>query len=386
MVSRSTLSASEENGRFHRPLEGVKVVEACSYISGPFCAQMLSDLGADVIKVEPPSGDPYRNFGHSWEGVGTVWTNSNRGKRSVTLDLKSQDDLARFKALLRDADIYIENWRPHVSASIGLGFDAVSALNPRIVQLSITGYGPDGELAKEPAFDALIQGRTGLLSYEAAGGAPRATNTFLADKVAAIFSAQMVLSGLIARDKTRKAVHLETSMLDILSYYNFPDMFHNRTFMDDAAEVTLAPQPVLATRDGYLVLSPVSGKQLSRTLDAIGHPEWKDELKRITDRKVMTHTFFQRIAEPLKHKTTAEWLACFRELDVPAGPVNEPADHLDDPQVIHNELFSLLETPAGEVRAIRYPVRFNGHLLKARGPAPSLGEGNDELLVPIGAA
>lgn len=379
MTSTSSSFAAGSNSDFRRPLEGVKIVEACSYISGPFCAQMLSDLGAEVIKVEPPSGDPYRNFGHSWEGVGTVWTNSNRGKRSVVLDLKSPEDLSRFKTLLSTTDIYIENWRPHVSASLGLGFDQLSQLNPRLVQLSITGYGPDGDLATEPAFDALIQGRTGLLSYEAAGGTPRATNTFLADKVAAVFAAQMALSGLIARDKSQKAIHLETSMLDIMSYYNFPDMFHNQTFIDDAAAVTLAPQPVLATMDGYLVLSPVSGKQLSRTLDAVGHPEWKEEIKSITDRKEMTHTFFQRIAEPLKHKTTAEWLARFRELDVPAGPVNVPSAHLTDPQVIHNELYSQLRTPTGTVRAIRYPARFNGNLLKPCRPAPGLGESNGEL-------
>jgi len=226
----------------------------------------------------------------------------------------------------------------------------------------------------------LIQGRTGLLSYEAAGGTPRATNTFLADKVAAIFAAQMALSALIARDRMQKAIHLETSMLDILSYYNFPDMLHNRTFIDDESVVTLAPQPVLATSDGYLVVSPVSGKQLSRTLDAVGHPEWKDELKKIADKRDMTHAFFERIAGPLKRKTTEQWLERFRELDVPAGPVNAPAAHLTDPQVVHNQLFSQLETPTGTVRAIRYPARFNGHLLRPRRAAPTLGEGNAELL------
>ncbi|WP_434668171.1 CoA transferase [Paraburkholderia sp. A3BS-1L] len=363
-----------------RPLEGCKVVEACSYISGPFCAQMLADLGAEVVKVEPPAGDPYRNFGHSRDGVGTVWTNSNRGKRSVALDLKLPADLARFRALVCDADLYIENWRPHVSASLGLSFEQLSETNTRLVQLSITGYGPDGELSKEPAFDALIQGRTGLLSYEAAGGVPRATNTFLADKVAAIFAAQMALAGLRERDRSGKPVHIETSMLDMLSYFNFPDMFHNQTWVDDDAPCTLAPQPVLATSDGYMVLSPVSGKQLSRTLEALGHPEWKEELKGIADRKQMTHTFFERIAAPLRERTTAEWLARFRETDVPAGPVSEPADHLRDPQVQHNELYSELETGAGKLRAIRYPARINGQLLKPMRPAPGLGEGNAELL------
>ncbi len=376
----NTSSAQTADTRFIRPLKGIRVVEACSYISGPFCAQMLADLGAEVIKVEPPSGDPYRNFGHSRDGVGTVWSNANRGKQSVVLDLKDEQDLASFKTLLSTADLYIENWRPHVSASLGLGFETLSQLNPRLVQLSITGYGADGVLAKEPAFDALIQGRTGLLSYEAAGGVPRATNTFLADKVAAVFAGQMALSGLIQRDRTQQPVHLETSMLDIMAYYNFPDMFHNQTHLDDDSAVTLAPQPVLATADGYLVLSPVSGKQLSRTLEAVGHPEWKDDFKKITSRKEMTHTFFQRVAQPLKLKTTAQWLELFRELDVPAGPVNQPADHLSDPQVMHNKLYSVLQTVSGPVRAVRYPARFNGHLLVPGSQAPVLGDGNAALL------
>lgn len=363
-----------------RPLDGIKVVEACSYLSGPFCAQMLADLGAEVIKIEPPTGDPYRKVGHAWDGVGTMWSNANRGKKSVTLDLKSEEGLNALKKLLLDADIFMENWRPHVSAGLGLSFEQLSQSNPRLVQLSITGFGPDGELASEPAFDSLIQGRTGLLAYEAAGGFPRATNTFLADKVSAVFCAQIVLAGLIERDKSGKGVHLQTAMLDIMSYYNFPDMFHNHTYLADQAEATLLPQPVLATKDGHLVLSPVTGRQLGKTLEAVGHPEWKEELKKITDRKEMTHTFFKWVAEPLKQKTTAEWLERLRELDVPAGPVNQPADHLSDPQVLHNKLFFEVETPSGAVRAHRYPAQFNGQMLTPRGAAPALGQDNDELL------
>lgn len=362
-----------------RPLDGVRVVEVASYLSGPFAAQMLSDLGADVIKVEPPTGDPYRNFGHRRQGVGVVWGNANRGKRSVTLDLKDAGDMERFRDLLREADVYIENWRPRVSAALGLGFDAVSALNPRIVQLSITGYGPDGPLAAEPAFDALIQGRIGLLSYEAAGGFPRATNTFVADKVAAIFAAQMALAGMVQRDRTGRAVHLETSMLDIMAYYNFPETFHNRTYLDDETVAFYPPQPVLATKDGHLVLSPVSGRQLGRTLEGVGHPEWKEEFKAIKDPKVMTRTFFERIAEPLKQRTTAEWLDIFRELDVPAGPVNTPEAHLEDPQVKHNQLYSTMETPYGAARVVRYPARFNGIPMTPTSPAPTLGQHNAEL-------
>jgi crotonobetainyl-CoA:carnitine CoA-transferase CaiB-like acyl-CoA transferase len=381
MTTTSTNSTDSRSiTAFARPLDGVKVVEACSYLSGPFCAQMLSDLGAEVIKVEPLSGDPYRNFGHSRKGVGVVWANANRGKKSVALDLKSVDDMRKFKTLIEGADLYIENWRPRVSASLGLGAEELALINPRLVHFSITGYGPDGPMAAEPAYDALVQGRTGLLNYEAKGGFPSATNSFIVDKMVAVFCAQMALAGLMARDKSGKGVHLQTSMLDIVAYFNFPDIFHNQTVIGDTAPVNYAPQPVLATKDGYLVLSPVTGKQLGRTLEAVGHPEWKEDFKKITDRKLMTQTFFERIAAPLKERPTAEWLKIFGELDVPAGPVNEPADHLKDPQVIHNKLYSEMESPIGTVRAVRYPGQFNGHLLTPKGPAPSLGQNNDELV------
>lgn len=375
-TSPSSLSPASALGR---PLEGYRVVEACSYMSGPFCAQMLSDLGADVIKVEPPTGDPYRNFGHGRDGIGAPWMNSNRGKKSVALDLKTDEGMRQFKALIAGADLYIENWRPRVSASLGLGFEALRELNPRLVHFSITGYGPDGPSAAEPAYDALLQGRTGLAYYEAAGGTPQASNSYLVDKVVATFCAQIALGALIKRDRSQQAVHVQTSMLDIVSYFNFPDMLQNQTFVDDTAPVSYTPQPVLATKDGHIVLSPVTGKQLGRTLEAVGHPEWKEDFKRIADKREMTQTFFRRVAEPLREKTSAEWVRIFLELDVPVAPVSRPSEHLEDPQVVHNRIYSRMETPSGAVRAPRYPAQINGELLTPRGPAPAVGQHNHEL-------
>ncbi|WP_345817361.1 CoA transferase (plasmid) [Paraburkholderia sp. PREW-6R] len=369
-----TAATASHSDHFVRPLAGIRVVEAASYLAGPFAAQMLSDLGADVIKVEPPGGDPYRNFGSSRHGVGIVWGNANRGKEGVVLDLKSPEGLASFKALLRGADLYIDNLRPHVADKLGVGKEAVEALNASLIRLSITGYGPDGDAAREPVFDALVQGRTGLIAYEAAGGVPKATNSFMVDKLAASFVCQLALAGLLARGRSGKGVYIQTSMLDMVSYFNFPDMFQHRTYLDDDSAWRTPPQPVMATRDGYIVLSPVSGKQLAKTLEAIGHPEWKDELRAIPDKAEMTSTFFRRIAAPLKERGSAEWLAMFREMDVPCGPVNDPNQHLDDPQVLHNQLYSTLDTPLGPIRSVRYPGVFDGHLLTARFPAPGLGE------------
>ncbi|HSW18187.1 MAG TPA: CoA transferase [Ramlibacter sp.] len=375
----NTNSAAALASAVGRPLEGVKVVEACSYMSGPFCARMLSDLGAEVVKVEPPgTGDFYRGFGHKRGGDGIPWMNSNHGKKSVALDLKTPDGLRRFNELIAEADIYIENWRPRVSASLGVGFDATSALNPRLVHFSITGFGADGPMADQPAYDALLQGRTGLAYYEAAGGVPQASNSYLVDKIVATFCAQMAVAALVKRDRSGKAVHLQTSMLDIMSYFNFPDMLQNLTYVEDTAPVSYTPQPVLATSDGYIVLSPVTGKQLGRTLEAVGHPEWKEDFKRITDKREMTKTFFQRVAGPLKEKTSAQWVALFTELDVPVAPVSSPSEHLADPQVIHNRIYSELDTPTGRIRAPRYPAQVDGQLLTPRGPAPSVGQSDAE--------
>jgi crotonobetainyl-CoA:carnitine CoA-transferase CaiB-like acyl-CoA transferase len=365
---------------FQRPLDGVRVIEASSYLAGPFAAMMLSDLGAEVIKVEPPQGDPYRNVGIDRDGTGILFINSNRGKKGITVDLKSEEGLAAFKVLLGTADIYIENMRPHVAEKLGLGYNVVEKLNPRLVRLTVTGYGPDGELAREPVYDALIQGRTGLIAYEAAGGTPRAANSFVGDKMSGVFVGQIALAGLIARDRSGKGVHVEASMLDMISYYNFPDILQHRTFIDDTSDWTSPAQVAVATKDGHIILSPVTGKQLGATLKALGHPEWKEDFLAIADKAEMTREFFRRIEDPLKEKTSAEWLDILREHGVPSGPVKDPNDQFDDPQVIHNRLYSEMETPLGRARAIRYPARFDGALLTPQKPAPALGEDNEELL------
>jgi len=368
------------NPDFARPLDGVKVIDMTTYLAGPFSAKMLGDMGADVIKVEMPSGDPYRNVGPMREGTSIYWLNGNTGKRAVTIDLKTPEGLTQLKALLADADIFIENSKPQVTAKLGLGQDVIEAVNPRLIRLSITGYGADGPLSSEPVYDALLQGRTGLLAFEAVDGVPRATNHFLADKIGAAFACQMALSGLVARARTGKGMHLQSSMLDIMTYYNFPDMLQHRTFIDDTRESNAPPQVVVATKDGHMVLSPVTGKQLSATLQVVGQVERKDELRAIADSRARTYRFFEIIAEPLTHKTTAEWLPLFGALEVPVAPVNDPDAGLRDAQVLHNQIYSEMDTPLGKVRAPRYPMLVDGHRLSARGPAPALGQDNDALL------
>ncbi|MGE0232483.1 MAG: CaiB/BaiF CoA transferase family protein [Flavobacteriaceae bacterium] len=363
--------AESKENKAMRPLDGIRIVEAAGYLSGPLSAQMLGTLGAEVIKIEPPHGDAYRNVGHRWNGTGVMWGNCNNGKSSLALDLKSEEGMKKLKELIAETDIFIETWRPRVSAALGLGYEQLSRLNPRLIQVSMTGYGADGELAAQPAYDALIQGRVGLFAYEADGGFPRATNNFVADKVTGMLIAQFMLAALFQRERTGKGLHVETSMLDMMAYYTFPDAMHNRTFVDDDADQAKLPQPVFQTSDGYITLSPVTGKHFGRTLEGIGHPEWKEELKQIKSPKEMSRTFYDRIAGPIREKTSKEWLEIFTALDLPCGPVNNPEDMLKEPQIIHNRVFHEIDTPDGRKRVARYPATFDGQMLLPRGSAPT---------------
>lgn len=362
------------------PLAGLRVIEAAGYLAGPLCTQTLCTLGAEVIKIEPPTGDAYRNVGHAIGGTGVMWTNANTGKKSVVLDLKDPADLAKLKELISGADLFIETWRPRVSAALGLGYAENSKTNPRLVQLSLTGYGPDGPLSAEPAYDAIIQGMVGLLDYEADDGTPRATNHFIADKVSAIYATQIAMTALLQRERTGKGVHVETSMLDMIASYAFTDTMHNRAFVEDDSAQTILPQPVVATSDGHIVLSPVTGKQLSRTLEAVGHPEWKEQLKAIKGRRASTVAFFTWIAAPISKQPSAHWLQVFRELDVPAGPILPPEAMLENAQLAHNGFFTEIDTPSGKLRSPRYPARFNGATFGPRAAAPALGADTASIL------
>ncbi|WP_028205135.1 CaiB/BaiF CoA transferase family protein [Paraburkholderia nodosa] len=362
-----------------RPLDGVTVIETSSFLTGPFAAMMLSDLGADVIKVEPPGGDGFRKFGHNRGGFGASWTNANRGKRSVVIDLKTEEGVARVKELIVHADVLVENWRPRVATSLGLGQDVLAALNPRLVRLSINGFGDTGALANAPAFDSLIQGRTGIVAAEGRNGKPSVTPFNMVDKITGTFGAQAILAALYEREKTGAGAHLKLPMLDVMGYFNFPDMYQHRTFDGDTSAWKPPASQVLETSDGHVVISPANGAQMSKTLNAIDRPEWKTDFKQMTDPVAMAEEFFRRVGEVVKTRDTAFWLDRFESLDVPAAPVFSLDDYLNDAQVNHNRVFEFVSSPVGPIRTARYPATFDDRRLAARFGPPSIGEHDSEI-------
>lgn len=366
-----------------RPLSGITVIETSSFLTGPFASMMLSDLGAEVVKVEPPGGDGFRRFGHNRDGFGASWTNANRGKRSIVIDLKTAEGVARLKHLLTTADVLIENWRPRVSESLGLGEDVVRELSPRLIRLSINGFGKSGALANAPAFDSLIQGRTGIVASEGRNGMPAVTPFNMVDKVTGAFGAQAVLAALYERERTGKGAVIQLPMLDVMGYFNFPDMFQHRTFQNDRSDWKPPASQVLATADGYVVISPANGQQMSKTLNAIERPEWKEDFKRMPDPVAMANEFFRRVGEVVVQKDTKHWLRVFAEQDVPAAPVFSLDEFLQDGQVAHNRIFSEVDSHVGPIRTARHPAIFDERLMTARFGPPAIGE-HDAEIAPAG--
>jgi crotonobetainyl-CoA:carnitine CoA-transferase CaiB-like acyl-CoA transferase len=365
------------------PLAGVRVVDTTSYMTGPYAATMLADLGAEVIKVEPPGGDGFRGFGHKVQGWSALWSQCNRGKRSIELDLKDADGLAVLKALLRSADVLVENWRPHVAGKLGLSQEVVGAINPKLVRLSVTGFGDSGPLCAAPAYDSLIQGHTGMAQLHGKPGQPEVAAYWVVDKVVATFAAQSILAALFRRERTGRGSNVALPMLDVMAYFNFPDMFQHRAFVADSSPWRPAFNPVVATADGHLILTPVNGGQLSRTLKAIGRPDLKDRMLAYRDHGEMIDFFYHEVGLVLATRPTAHWLPIFTEFDVPAAPVRSLDEHLADEQVIHNRIYAEVPTPAGPMRAPRHPARFDGRMLAPAGAAPSPGQHSEEILAGL---
>lgn len=368
------------------PLAGVRVIELASYLTGPYCGQMLADLGAEVVKVEKPGGDPFRRFGRPKTYVSAPFANCNRGKRSVVVDLKEPGGADAVLGLLDEADVLVFNWRPDVAERLGLGDDVLAARNERLVRLYISGYGPDGPLAREPAYDTVVQARSGatraLWSTEEAAVLPG----YPVDKLTAVMAAQAVLAALYAREATGRGERVDVAMLDAAAYLNFVDLFTGRTFVDlepeDPRNLHASEMRPLRAADGWLVVAAVSAADIRGACDAVGHPEWADVILAIRDHVAMIREFFGRLESVTRTGPVDAWLERLRARDVPAARCASVDEHLRDPQVAHNGTYVIETWPqVGRVRSACHPARFGATgRLHASGPAPETGADTPSVL------
>jgi crotonobetainyl-CoA:carnitine CoA-transferase CaiB-like acyl-CoA transferase len=369
------------------PLEGVRVVEAASFVSGPFAGQMLADLGAEVIKVEaPPHGDTFRRFNRPPPPYSPLFANCNRGKGSILADLKNPAQRDALLKLIAESDVWLTNWRPGVADRLGLGDEVLVRCNPRLIRVYLSGHGERGPRAAAPAFDIIVQATSGLSNALSPGEAPALVPGFPIDKLTAAMTTQAVVAALYARERRGEGERIDVSMLASAAYIDFLELFANRTFVDDQPAEARNMQAIglrpLQAKDGWITISPVSGTAIRNLCEVAGHPEWSDELRALGDQTTLARELFARLEPVLPTRTVNEWLELFVAKDVPSARCLTIDEHLDDPQTEVEDIYRIEDWDgAGHVRTVRYPARFaSAGRLGAPGPAPTPGQDNERYL------
>lgn len=376
------------------PLEGVNVVDLSVMISGPLAAMMLADQGATVTKVESPGlGDMMRFLGSSKGGMTGIFANNNRGKRSLVVDLKQPAGLEVVRELVRRADVLIQNFRPGAMERLGLGYDDVAALNPDLVYVSISGYGPDGPNSHRRVYDNVIQAASGLASVQAdpITGTPSLYRTLLCDKVTSYTAAQAITAALYARATGKaRGQHVVLAMLDAAVAFMWPDSAMDAALLDDDVRrtPTIAQNyAVTPLADGYVSAGAVSDAEFRGLCAAYGHPEvGTDERFATTLARSANAAELIPMMRGWAAETTLEgFLRGAEEHDVPASKILAMDELPDDPQVVHNDIFVEREHPqAGRIREPRPAPRFSATPLDVAGHAPSFGAHSDDIARELG--
>lgn len=376
------------------PLEGVKVVDLSVMISGPLAGMMLADLGADVVKVESPGlGDLMRFLGTSKGGMTGIFANNNRGKRSLVVDLKQPAGLEVVRRLIAGADVLIQNFRPGAMERLGLGYDEVAALNPDLVYVSISGYGPDGPYSHRRVYDNVIQAASGLASVQTdpLSGTPSLFRTLLCDKVTSYTATQAITAALFARATGRAGgQHIVLAMLDAAVAFLWPDSAMDAALLDDDAHRTPtigSNYAVTPLADGFVSAGAVSEAEFRGLVAALGRPDLADDPRFASIPARTQHA--AELAPLLRDAAAAtsvdDFLARAEMHDVPASKITALHELHEDPQVVHNDLLVEREHPAaGRVREPRPAPRFSATPASVSGHAPLYGEHSDEIVTELG--
>ena len=377
------------------PLAGIRILELAVALTGPYAVALLADQGADVVKVERPGfGDIGRYVGVSVNGTSALYTMCNRGKRSIAVDIHRDEGRDIVRALARDSDVVVQNFRPGVMDRLGLGYDALAADDPDLIYASLSGFGPEGPYASKSAYDTVIQAYGGFASSQAdpETGAPRFLNQTAADKVTSLYAAQAITAALFARARGRGGQHLHLSMLDAVVSFLWADAAGNEALRD--ADGTMKSSFVsnfrpFRFRDGWGITTPTSDADFSgmcKALEVDGYddPRVATIAERARNRDAMK-PIMERCYAAAELLTTAEAMERMEAQRVPCGVVLSPAELVDDPHARAIGLFEDSDDPVvGRVRRPRHPTRFTTTAAELGGPAPALGQQTDDVLRELG--
>ncbi|MGH8170404.1 MAG: CaiB/BaiF CoA transferase family protein [Steroidobacteraceae bacterium] len=362
-----------------RVLDGVRVVEQGTFITGPCAGMMLADLGADVIKVESPEGDPYRSY--QGERYSPHFQAYNRNKRGIAIDLKSEADRKIFESLVCEADVFIQNFRPGTSERLGAGPERLRSLNPRLVYCAISGFGRNGPYAERPSYDSVAQALSGFLSVVVDPSDPKFLGPALADAITGIYAAYGILGALVQRGRTGEGTLVEVSMLEAMTHFAvepFAAYFALGAVPRSADRPRLAQAYILRTADGRLIVLHLSSleKFWSGLVQALDDPQLASDPRfhtrqaRIDHYEVLRAELMTRFAA----KDLAHWSQRLRRHDVPHAPINGVDEVVADPQVAHLGIVVPVESAHGGRQAVRPAVRFAGERVHSVRAAPLLDE------------
>jgi crotonobetainyl-CoA:carnitine CoA-transferase CaiB-like acyl-CoA transferase len=373
-------------------LQGIRIVDLTGVVFGPYATQMLADLGADVIKVEPPQGDQMRMSGRPSKTrlMSPSHITLNRGKRSIVLDLKSDSDAAVMRALLQQADVFIHNIRADAIEKLGFGYPSVSALNPAIIYVHGVGFGQGGPYSDLQAYDDVIQAATGAATLAGrvdGDRRPRYLPTLVADKVAGLYGAQAVLAAVVHRLRTGRGQFVEAPMFEAFAHFMLEEHLGGHTFVPPTADVGYprqldpARQP-FPTADGYISIVPYTDANLVEVLHVLGGPEILDDPRFATprDRAANITDLYRSIAGLTPSRTTEAWVEALRRARVPAMAVRDLSDVTQDPHLAAVGFFRRRTHPTeGDFLEMQPPLRFGDAGFFDARYAPLLGEHGDEI-------
>lgn len=390
-------------------LDGIKVLDLTRVLAGPWCTQILGDLGADVIKIERPgTGDDTRAWGPPFMAdmdgnetdQATYYMATNRNKRSVTIDMATAQGQALLKEMAARSDILVENFKTGGLTQYGLDYESLSKLNPRLVYCSVTGFGQDGPYAQRAGYDLLVQAASGMMSVtgqpdDVPGGGPVRVGVALTDLFTGVYASTAVLAALKVRERTGAGQHIDMALLDVgmAILANQATAFLNTGVAPGRlgnCNPSLAPYQDFPTKDGAMLLGIGNDGQFARFCDAAGKPEWATDERFVTNTQRVRNRpiLIEMMVVITRTRTTAEWIALLEDKAVPCGPINNIAQAFEDPQVKARGLELRLPRDAGDgiqsIGCVASPIRLSKNPPVLRHAPPALGQHTDEVLAEMG--
>ena len=351
------------------PLQGVRVVDLTTVMLGPFCTQILGEMGAEIIKIETPEGDVNRWTGESRSpGMSTGQLIKGRNKRSIILDLKVKKVRKVFEKLIKTADVFVHNIRPKAAKRLAIDYETIAELNHNIIYASATGFGETGPFADKPAYDDLIQGASGIASlFGKVTGTPRYVPSVMADKTTGLFLSNYISMALFHRERTGEGQKLHVPMYESFAAFVVSEHMQGQTFVPPTGpagytRMLTAHRKPYETKDGFICVVPYTQKHWANFLALVGRADLiKDpRFSNQTERTKNIDTLYEIVSDNMKSRSTNNWIIALSDADIPAGPMNSPEDLFECPHLKAVEMFPEIEHPTeGRIRHIKVPAAFS---------------------------